>query len=637
MEIDRFKAMVARLEAESARAPQAYKLKVGALAVLGFGILALLLGTVGLGIVLLAALAVAVALSGGAALLALLKLGKLLLFIVVPMYFLVKHGVQALFVRVPPPAGEALTAAQAPALFAALDDMRRRLKGPAVHRVLVVDEVNAAVVQRPAFGLVGPSRNYLLLGLPLLEGLPPEEALAVVAHEYGHLAGSHGRFGAWIYRLRHSWGTIQAFTEQMQGWLAALVRPLVRWYAPYFNAYSFVLARRNEYEADAASADLVGAAAASHALKRVNLLGPRYERFIGGTFDRVRDEARPPDDLGRRWAEQLQQAPEAATAQRWLADALDREGDVADTHPVLRLRLEALAPAAAATAGTAVEPQALPPAVTGPSAAQAWLGPVLPQLRHRFEAAWAEQVAAGWQERHAQVREERERLATLRALPERDPAQTFEMLRLQTGLEIDVDQREAWAAFNAAQPGHAAGLYFEGAERLYHDDDIGLALLERAMTLDADLTKAACDRLHGWYLKHRRTAEAEQVAERWRRRDAWEQQRNHQLEQLDPRHALVAVDEATRTAVQALLNDSALRQVARVYLARRVLPADAEARTYVLAVTLTWWGRLRSRDRQVVERLAAIEWPVHLFICTLRGSYAKLRRPLKAVAGSRLV
>lgn len=630
MEIDKFKAMVARLEADSAVSPQAYRLKVGALALLGFGILALLLGTVGLGIVLLVALVLAVALSGGTALLLLLKFGKLLFFIAVPMFYLVKHGVQALFVRVPPPDGEPLTRAQAPALFAALDDMRRRMKGPAVHHVRVVDEVNAAVVQRPAFGLVGFPRNYLLLGLPLLESMPPDEALAVVAHEYGHLAGSHGRFGAWIYRLRHSWGTIQAFTEQMQGWLAALVRPLVRWYAPYFNAYTFVLARSNEYEADAASAELVGPAAASNALKRVNLVGSHYQHFIGRTFDRMRDDERPPADLSQRWAEQAVRPADSGDAQRWLAEALDREGDVADTHPVLRQRLMALAPAA--------DLQALPPAPAGPSAAEAWLGPVLAGLRSGFEAAWAERVADGWAERHAQMQQDRKRLDELRALPERDTDQAFEMLRLQTGVDVAVDQREAWAAFNAAQPDHAAGLYFEGAERLYHDDAAGAPLLERAMALDAELIKPACDRLFTWLMKHKRGDEAERVAARWRDRDDWENRRMHELEQFDVRHALVAADGATCQAVRALLTDAALRQVATVQFARRVLPTDATTHTYVLAFTLTAWGRLLSRQQKVLQRLAAIEWPVHLFVCSLHGSpYGKLRKPLKAVKGSRLV
>ena len=127
--------------------------------------------------------------------------------------------------RVPPPQGEPVTPTQAPALFEAIAGMRRRMKGPRVHQVLVVDEVNAAVVQRPAFGLVGFPRNDLLPGLPLLHSMAPDEALAVVAHGYGHLAGWYGRFGAWIYRLRHTWRRLQDFAEQLKGWLQ---RPLVR-------------------------------------------------------------------------------------------------------------------------------------------------------------------------------------------------------------------------------------------------------------------------------------------------------------------------------------------------------------------------------------------------------------------------
>jgi len=38
------------------------------------------------------------------------------------------------------------------------------------------------------------------------------------------------------------------------------------WYAPYFGAYSFVLARAREYEADRCSVEVVGKANAARAL-----------------------------------------------------------------------------------------------------------------------------------------------------------------------------------------------------------------------------------------------------------------------------------------------------------------------------------------------------------------------------------
>jgi len=159
MEIDDFKRLVARLERDSAVAPRAYRTRVAALALLGFGILGLLLGAMGLGLVAVVGIALAIVLSGGKAAILLLKLGKAAVLLAVPVWYLMKATVKALFVRVPAPQGREIFRAQAPALFAAIDDMRRRMKGPRFHHVLIDDDVNASVMQRPAFGLFGWPRN----------------------------------------------------------------------------------------------------------------------------------------------------------------------------------------------------------------------------------------------------------------------------------------------------------------------------------------------------------------------------------------------------------------------------------------------------------------------------------------------
>ena len=70
---------------------------------------------------------------------------------------------------------------------------------------IIDDEFNACIVQIPRFGLFGGARNYLVIGLPLMQTLTVEQFAAVLAHEYGHLSGAHGHFSAWIYRLRVTW------------------------------------------------------------------------------------------------------------------------------------------------------------------------------------------------------------------------------------------------------------------------------------------------------------------------------------------------------------------------------------------------------------------------------------------------
>src|SRR6185436_16016968 len=108
------------------------------------------------------------------------------------------------------------------------------------------------------FGMFGWRTNYLVVGLPLLKAIGPDEFRAVLAHEFGHLSGRHGKFSGWIYRQRESWIQILTRVHQERHYASFIFEWFLKWYAPYFNAYSFVLARAQEYEADSFAVDLAG-------------------------------------------------------------------------------------------------------------------------------------------------------------------------------------------------------------------------------------------------------------------------------------------------------------------------------------------------------------------------------------------
>ena len=630
MERVQFDAMVQRLEDESARSPRTYLAKVALLAVLGFALLAMIVGLAASGLLVLVGLAVALLLKGGTMWLWLLKLGKLAALLLVPLWLVVKSSVQALLVRIPAPQGREITRTEAPALFAALDDMRRRLRGPKFHHVLVDDEMNASVLQRPAFGLFGWPRNYLVLGLPLLEGLQPDEALAVVAHEYGHLAGAHGHFGAYIYRLRHTWGTIQDMAAAWSGWGGRLLGRVVRWYAPYFNAYTFVLARANEYEADASAADLVGAAAAARALKRFHVTNGQHSRFISTTFDAMREQAVPPRDLALRWAAQAAQAPAREQAISWLQEALDRTPKVLDTHPTLRQRLRALLPQAVDTA------TAPPEEWRGPSAAQLWFGTLADRLRDEQQRQWVERVEQPWRERHDQWQQRRARLRELASLPECDTDQQLELLRLRIDFEPQGDHIAALAAFNAAHADHPLALFLEGDQRLEHGDEQGLALLERAMALDADAIKPGCERAFG-YLSARNDPRADGYQQRWHEREQWEQARQQQIDTVQPSDTLLApqLDADTMRLLRARVLEQA-GAIAHAWVARRVVAADPAVRCYVLGLEATRWARWRKKDKPLIHALAAQEWPIALHVCLLDNHFKPLRKQLRQLSDAQL-
>lgn len=636
MEQIQFEQMVARIERDSVEAPKRYQFRVAMLTLLGFGVLAVVVSMAGLGLIALLGIVVALALTGFKVAIVLLKLGKLLILLAWPMWVLVKSSVQALFVRLPRPQGHEITEAQAPALFAAMHDMRRRMKGPRFHHVLVTNELNAAVVQRPLFGLIGWPRNYLILGLPLLESLSPQEALAVVAHEYGHLAGSHSRFGAYIYRLRNSWGTIQALTEQWEGWANKPLKRLVSWYAPYFNAYTFVLARANEYQADAASAELVGADVAASALKRVHLASASYDQFMGKVFDGIREQPQPPADMARRWAEQAGQGAALDTAQKWLRQALDKVSDVSDTHPALSLRLKAL-PAPAAPDGGLQE--ALPAPLNGTSAAQTWLGASLGALRKQIQDEWQQRVAQPWSERFEAIQGQRKRLAELEALSEPSADDRIEMVRLRMQLDPDTDHRPALRAFNEAHADHALGLFLEGDHLLDKDDEAGLALLERAMGLDPTAIKPACElAFRFWHLRHE-PERAQAYKSRWQEREALEQRQRHELSNMDLSHELRRPSELAPEAMDKArrIVRTQAKGLKQAHLLRRMLPSAPEIESYVLVLEPRLWTRLRRKQGELVIALARHEWPMHVLVCTTQGANKPLKDKAAALSGSALL
>ena len=255
-----FEALVHRLEGEARRDPSGYQFKVLLIAWLGNAYLGLMLLLI---VGLLAALVAGIVVSKSAVAVKLLILVGAFLWLVL----------RAIWVSVPPPLGMELAAANAPELFAMIDALRRQLGAPRFHHVLLTDDFNAAVVRSPRLGIFGWPRNYLLIGLPLMKGLTVEQFKAVLAHEFGHLAKGHGRVSNWIYRQRVRWSRLMSTLEESGSKGTLLFKPFLNWFAPYFNAYSFPLARANEYEADATAVRLTSPRAAAAALTNVNVVG----------------------------------------------------------------------------------------------------------------------------------------------------------------------------------------------------------------------------------------------------------------------------------------------------------------------------------------------------------------------------
>jgi Zn-dependent protease with chaperone function len=562
-----YQPLVARLEALSARDPNRYQLLVALVALLGFAMLG-------------GSLLLSLALSAGIALLLLAGKGFALIKLAIVPLALAWSILKALFVRMDPPQGTWLRPGDAPELQSEIERLRVATGAPKLSGIVITDEFNASATSLPrVLGLFG-HRHVLSLGLPMMQALGREQFLAVVAHEFGHFGGGHSKFAGWIYRVRMSWLRVRVSLDQHAGWIGAPLRKFFDWYAPYFGAYSFVLARQNEYQADAMSARVVGAPAAAQALVVTSLAGRRLQDdFWPSVWKRVRDELAPPSSLYASMQASLRETAEQDAAR--LAQALAAKSDIDDTHPSLAQRLQALGCAAEAQPADA-------------ETADHLLGALGEELKARLSREWAESVAQGWQAEHERLQEQRGRLRELATQgAELDAKGRSELACLRDELDEGNAIAQQLAEAVAQDPANAELNFRLGRRLLDEGDAAGIGAIEAAMHLDAAYDDAGLVRLHRWHSEQGDEAAVEQLVERGRKLG---EVRELALRQ---RRAQSADDEfCAHGLTQAQLDDldAALRKfgkAGKVWIARKVLAREDGSPHYVLAVTwksLAWTG-----------------------------------------------
>ncbi|HEY5993433.1 MAG TPA: M48 family metalloprotease [Gallionellaceae bacterium] len=618
-----FDSLISRLENTAKENPQRYLVSVLAVATLGFAILGFALLFALVPALLLAGVVAIVILTGGKALIFLLKAGKLLLLLVIPAWLMLKASFQMLFARFPRPQGRELHKDEAPQLFARIDGLRSTLRGPRIHHVLLTDELNAAIVQYPRFGLFGWEENYLILGFPLLLTLSEEEALSVVAHEYGHLSGQHNRFGSFIYRFRSAWGRMQHLSEQWNDWGSRIVAHLFRWYAPYFNAYTFVLARQDEYVADRLAAQVAGAGHAAHALMRVNVAAQFEDEVFWPSINRmVADTPRPPDNRSSYWSDIVAGKLDEPSRLRYLEIASQRQTDHLDTHPALSDRLRAMNVQADESAA-----RSLTPVIR--TAAAAWLDAALPAIQAEFDGKWQEGIAERWLERHQYLDECRQGLSKLREQELLTPDQRWEFIKYTRELSPEQDVLPLLNELLQQAADHAQALYRRGVLLLERNDEAGIADLERLMEQHADATLPACEAAWRFFLE-RDPERAEQYRSRWLTRSNYEDRVRTEFQTLPADATLAAhdLDAETEERIRQIVQEHG-KHVSRAYLLRRILKADNALHDYVLAIETS---RLTLGDKgpQTVKRLSQEKFPVSVFIVHLGSDpYKAFRKHIK--------
>ncbi|MCS6293508.1 MAG: M48 family metalloprotease, partial [Nitrospira sp.] len=333
--------------------------------------------------------------------------------------------------------------------------------------------------------------------------MTPAQFRAVLAHEFGHLGHHHGRFSGWIYRTRTVWSRLLEELRARDHWGSVLFTKFLDWYAPFFNAYSFVLARAQEYEADRQAARLVGPHAIKDALASLQVIAHLMDELYWPALNRrTITNPTPPASHLDELITVLQRATPHDSIQKWMHEAMQQTTDYADTHPALADRLAALDQLPEKP--NAPEPPADFPHLRGPheaTAANYYLDAHATATREALDRSWAESVADEWRQKHEEMAAARARCQALS-----DKSATV-------GLSVDelweyACQMEALESDRAAlpllqqllikAPTHAAANLAVGRLLLAQDDQSGLLYLEKALAADREAVIPACQLASGY-------------------------------------------------------------------------------------------------------------------------------------------
>lgn len=625
MNSQQFDALVAKAQAEADKDPKGYKRKVGLLAYLGYLYIGTVMSVLFFGAFALIVLAVLVPKAVTVKLALKLGLALLALFVM---------ALQALWVRLSPPEGKELTEADAPELFALLREYETKLNAEKIHKVLLDERFNCGVVQVPMFGLVGFHKSYLTLGLPMLQAITPSQLRAVLAHEFGHLSGNHSKFAAWIYRVRQTYITLLTSLHDNRSWGTFMFEKFFSWYSPYFSAYSFVLARADEYEADSCSVQLTTKRDTADALVNIEIKAEYYNKhFWPKVYEEAKVHDKPLKGIYHYMGQALAKGVTPVQAKDALDGALKVKTTTSDTHPCLTDRLKALQ----------IPMQEVTVSVARPleqSAADFYLVQSLSRFTEEFSTLWEGNIRNYWGNLHQEY-------ARLKG-----HIMSYEDKYKTSGLNYDEQYKYAVTLMDYSGNDSAVPVLQElidksplnnkarftlGSILLAKNDSSGIALMDRIVQDEPDYLISACEDLYGYFYRQGDMQSANQYLAKLESREEHIWKAESEAADFKPNDNLIPHDLKHEDLEPVLAEFPHYPELQEVYLVKKVLNYDPAYPVYLFGLVRKG-GMIEldgeEKDIDLQNNLSQTPSPIASFYMTVSGHRKDMLKALKKIDGS---
>jgi len=534
--------------------------------------------------------------------------------------------VRSVHLRIRCPEGPKLTREEAPELYCEVEGLATRLNLPRFHETQLVLEFNCGVMQIPLFGLIGWHRSYLQIGFPMLLATSPEQFRAILAHEFFHVFGGHGRLRNWTARVLNTWREIlhRINTTNPRG--DFLLSGFARWYVPRLERADSALSHRGEHGADAFAAAHTSAEAAAAALVGITLKS-RYVRlaFWPKYWQAARTIAEPPEDVYGQMAALLKEPFQREWSKKTIEWVMKTAVDESASHPGLASRLRALG-----------QEPVLPPAIET-SAAEFFFGASYPARVKEVTGRWQDLVRPGWQEAHQSYANAVADLENLeKAMAQKSPT-PVDLLSHAILVGIVRDEEEAAELYKPLLDAHgkdSAVLFHAGRNLLQRGDSSGQEMIERAMRMDEEWVPKGCAAIC-CYLES--VCEMERMAPfaaRLRRREQFVAEAEAQLGHAGKDAILLPHDIEPEGVAKLTAVLAAFSQVGRAYLVCRRLPGLPNRKYYYVCVDWKALAIVTNSNKLLAQIAASVSFAgERAWFFWIDGDW-RFRERLKKVQGS---
>lgn len=565
MTVQEFETLVNKLEKQASANPKLYRFKVIMLTGIGFGYVALFLSL----FLFLMAISIAMIADGN------FTFGnvKVLLLTGTLSFFIIK----ALIVKMEMPEGYYLQREEAPKLFEMIESLRHKLNTPHIDKIVLDSEFNASVAQISAYGMFGKKRNVLVIGIPLLTALSQQQFTAVLAHELAHISNSDTALGARIYRLRMSWGRLLHSLEENEQFGTFIFKKFFQWFYPRFDAYTFAMARQEEYEADRSAAAVTSPQAMGEALAVTSVAAPYFYRdFYSELFEECAKTNSVPQPYSN-FSEKYQTLSDQK-ANHYFDEQLAEESYMTDTHPCLKDRLSALG--AAAQLPERQQESALDYFFAYP-------GRVLSD----FNSMWVDYNQDTWKEEIDNFNDSKQRYEEL----SNKQVSSLEELLEKAYLTAEFNSLEAAIPFyeeiaaKYSQDQRTAGALLTLGEHYLESKETakkGIQLINHGASYDWELRLPALDLLCGYYYETEQSDLFEQTREELEKWEEIVEASNEECDFIQPTDHFTTHDKERKEILAGMNQLAQFREITKAYLVRKQITSIPERKQYVIGLDL---------------------------------------------------